>query len=157
MAAVTFVNNINVISGSLSFYDPALSAINAGSAALFKYSLGTSTTDLSASVVPTAEWTNNYSYVSNAQVVDISASAFVPADFQLPSGSWNGFLLSQPFPAGGGTVITVNPVTYVLRGFYSLTGQFEYWQSGAVNSTPPSGHSLLDVTVISVINVRNSA
>lgn len=42
---------------------------------------------------------------------------------------------------------TAPSVTYFFRGFYPTTGQFETWSGSSRNTPPPSGNSLVDITV----------
>jgi hypothetical protein len=37
---------------------------------------------------------------------------------------------------------------YKKRGFYTVTGQFEYWTTTDESAGPPSGNPLIDVTVL---------
>lgn len=46
-------------------------------------------------------------------------------------------------------VVTTTSITYNKRGYYSAGAAYEYWQSTNRDAPAPSGHSLLDVTVIS--------
>lgn len=49
------------------------------------------------------------------------------------------------------TVSLGQSVTYVKRGFYSIGNQYEYWSNTNRDAPPPSGHSLIDITVIGEI------
>jgi hypothetical protein len=54
-----------------------------------------------------------------------------------------------PFGGGSATVIVnVQQATFVLRGFYPTSGQYEVWSGTSRNTPPPSGHTLNDITVI---------
>lgn len=48
------------------------------------------------------------------------------------------------------TITTTTQAQYQFkkRGFYPTTGQFEYWVSTDEFSNPPSGNTLIDVTVL---------
>lgn len=59
--------------------------------------------------------------------------------------------ISPVAPSGGGNttvIVTVQQATFVLRGFYPTSGQYEIWSGTSRNTPPPSGHTLNDITVI---------
>ena len=53
-------------------------------------------------------------------------------------------------PPGSVTVVNtvIQQATFVLRGFYPTSGQYEIWSGASRNTPPPSGHVLNDITVI---------
>jgi hypothetical protein len=51
-------------------------------------------------------------------------------------------------PGGGGGV---EPLRYKMRGWYTLGNSYEYWITTDPNSLPPTGHTLLDVTIAQVL------
>lgn len=59
----------------------------------------------------------------------------------------------MPFPpaVGGTTTVIVqgaSGTTFLFRGFFPVTSQFEYWSGPSVNTAPPSGQALVDITII---------
>lgn len=58
--------------------------------------------------------------------------------------------ISPVAPSGNITVVnnTIQQATFVLRGFYPTSGQYEVWSGTSRNTPPPSGHVLNDITVI---------
>jgi hypothetical protein len=62
---------------------------------------------------------------------------------------------SGEFVGGGATIVVHVPVeniiTYVKRGYYVAGAAFEYWKTLVSTAPPPSGHPLLDVTIIQTI------
>ncbi len=159
MALVTFVNNINVISGGLhQTSDPALQELNAGA---FLISIGSGSSpvkiDMSSSFVP-SEWgltsSSFFQYLqgtSGPSLYDMSSS-FSPADWDAVTISSSSFLLENIFPittiviGGGGSAFT-----YFFRGFYPTSGQYETWSGPSRNAAPPSGHVLIDITITGII------
>lgn len=68
------------------------------------------------------------------------------------ASNWTAPLTSFP-PVSTSTVVTTTTVistvtTYLFRGYFSSSGQFEYWSGASRSTPPPTGHVLLDVTVI---------
>lgn len=59
----------------------------------------------------------------------------------------------QPTVGGGTTVVVQGGTsqTFFFRGFFPGSGQFEFWSGSSRNTPPPSGHSLVDVTVTGVV------
>lgn len=57
-------------------------------------------------------------------------------------------------PTGVTTVVEVDvevprTVRYNMRGYYPVSGQFEYWQTTDPEADPPSGNPLIDKTQVS--------
>lgn len=48
------------------------------------------------------------------------------------------------------TVVVYNdrPIFYYKRGYYVAGATFEYWRSTDPNSSPPSGNSLIDISIV---------
>lgn len=46
--------------------------------------------------------------------------------------------------SGGGSLNS----TFIFRGFYAAGNLYETWQGTSRNTPPPSGHSLIDITVV---------
>jgi hypothetical protein len=44
--------------------------------------------------------------------------------------------------------VTTQTATFVLRGFYAGSGQYEFWSGTSRNTPNPSGHPLTDITVV---------
>jgi hypothetical protein len=51
----------------------------------------------------------------------------------------------------GQTIFVTGSIQYFKRGFRLATGQFEYWRTGVRDNGPPSGNTLIDITVINEI------
>lgn len=47
--------------------------------------------------------------------------------------------------------IMVSPVQYKMRGYNTSTGQFEHWQTSNPQAGPPSGASLVNKTIATVV------
>jgi hypothetical protein len=43
--------------------------------------------------------------------------------------------------------------TYIKRGWYTIGQQFEYWQTTDPKGSPPSGHTLLDITITETYSI----
>lgn len=67
-------------------------------------------------------------------------SFFSSGIFTNTAGNGNGF--------GGGSTVH----SYLMRGYYPTTHQFEFWVTTAPNSAPPSGHVLIDITIVQQIS-----
>ena len=46
------------------------------------------------------------------------------------------------------TVYNDRPIFYYKRGYYVAGATFEYWRSTDPNSSPPSGNSLIDISIV---------
>lgn len=60
-------------------------------------------------------------------------------------------------PRGAGTGETIEievpveverSIQYELRGFYPTSGLHEYWQGSSVETPPPSGNPLIDISIM---------
>ena len=156
MATVTFVNNINFMSSSTSYYDVPLTPINMGAVATSWPTVRAAASDLSASVFNAPDYLMSTAYMTGSTFQDLSASVFVPSDYSLPGtvAGFNGIFATMPLRTGssGGSVVVTNPITYIIRGFYPATGQYEYWQATYVDAPNPTGHAVVSKTVVGVIN-----
>lgn len=58
-----------------------------------------------------------------------------------------------PAPAAAATTTTVvgTSQTFLFRGFFPSSGQYETWSGPSRNTPPPSGHSLIDITITGII------
>ena len=45
-------------------------------------------------------------------------------------------------------IVTVTSITYFKRGWYATNRVFEYWLTTNPDAGPPSGHVLIDITII---------
>lgn len=82
-----------------------------------------------------------------------SSAGIVSANAGSPDApSTQHTVTSEPADLGAALVARVT-TTYRLRGFYATNGQFEYWSSSSINASPPSGHTLTDVTVTGTYTV----
>lgn len=62
-------------------------------------------------------------------------------------GEW--LLITSPSTSTTTTLIlTGSSTTYNKRGFYVAGGEFEYWRTRNIDEGPPSGHTLIDITII---------
>lgn len=105
----------------------------------------------------------SYSFFSST---DAEAS-FLPSSssfFESPSGNAGNFHSGSLFNSSTGnaahllmdetiTVVTgsggSSTKTYLKRGWYPIGATFEYWRTTSVTAGPPSGHTLLDVCIVS--------
>ena len=94
-----------------------------------------------------------------AEFTDIGSGSF---GFSNTFGPLSITLTNPPgailFPTGSitnVTNVTVQNVTFILRGWYPTTGQYEVWTGLSRNTPPPSGHTLSDVTVIGELPVNS--
>lgn len=63
----------------------------------------------------------------------------------------NEFNITPAGEAGGTVEVPVEverAITYHKRGFYPVSGQFEYWQTSDPEGSNPSGNPLIDVTIL---------
>lgn len=148
--------------------DPALSMVNTGS---FVVSGGFGSAGAAPDFSTSSE--QDLTFLTTGSVLLSSQPAYA-AWFSIASGSGNNsapdfmlqtidndWLVSSASLnlAGGSFFYTMPAVTvilpsgdlYLLRGFYAAGNQFEFWQSTNRDQPAPSGHTLLDVTVIGVI------
>lgn len=64
-------------------------------------------------------------------------------------------LNSQQLRFDGGDNVTTtivlsvtSSITYYKRGYHAATGQYEYWRTNVRDDGPPSGNTLIDITVV---------
>lgn len=165
MALITLVNNINYISGNAAYPDAGVNAVNQGSWSIYgssslvvndlssSFDAGMWTTLLSASFYSIA---GTGPMVSNdmSSSFDISQWGLVSGTYpnaqNIASSSYVSYVAMGPFPSTVSTS-TSNSTTFILRGFYVAGGKYEFWTSTSREGLPPSGHTLIDVTVIGEI------
>ena len=66
-------------------------------------------------------------------------------NFQTSTGSGGG---------GGGTFV---PITYVMSGYYIAGSTRETWSGPSINTANPTGHPLVDITVMGSYPPQNTA
>jgi hypothetical protein len=158
MATVILVNNTNFISGTTVAWnsDPALAPLTQGSVANLGTvrGYGSPMVDISSSfetgyIVPSS---SIYVPWISGSLADISSS-FSLLGFSLGSGFFFQNSVGASFILAGdfSSISNANATTYIIRGFYLGSGQYEYWESPTRTSSPPSGHSLIEVTVVGEI------
>jgi len=90
---------------------------------------------------------------------------FAEGNYGIPDGysdlyTFTGFTVSGYIETEKGDTAPINPNTssflvegsvryYNLRGYYTVGTVFESWVSQDPASTPPSGHSLTNITIVS--------
>ena len=62
----------------------------------------------------------------------------------------NTYLIHSYSAAGGGGVTA--QIKYKMRGYRPATSAFEYWITANPNAAPPSGNTLIDITVAQTLD-----
>lgn len=88
----------------------------------------------------------NYDPLSPEPVVDLGKAFRGESSFYVNFSPFSSLL-----PAGtsqSNTVVVSPSITYRMRGYYVTGAAFEFWTTLTPFAVPPSGHSLIDTTII---------
>lgn len=83
----------------------------------------------------------NGAFLTNLYLSSAGAPSFFSTNtFTNTAGNGNG-------NGGGGSTTH----SYLMRGYYPSTHQFEFWVTTTPDSAPPTGHALIDITIVQQI------
>lgn len=88
----------------------------------------------------------NYDPLTASPIIDLSKALRGEPSFYVNFSPFSSLL-----PTGttqSNTVVISTTITYRMRGYYVVGAAFEFWTTTTPFASPPSGHSLIDTTII---------